>query len=106
MQRRTVLRSAVKLAYATPVIAASAKLSDFKDAGASHAGDPECYVADHQLGSGCFYPIIGCTPENPQPPSPVCACWRYDPQLDCLVTIPDCVPTEGEPTIPFCAEAE
>jgi hypothetical protein len=58
MNRRTVLRQSVKLAYATPLIAVSMKLTDFRDAGASHpclCGP--CETCADELG--CV-PIEGC----------------------------------------------
>jgi hypothetical protein len=57
MNRRTVLRQSVKLVYATPLIAASMKFTDFRDAGASHHGPAECPCE----GDPCV-PIPGCEP--------------------------------------------
>jgi hypothetical protein len=63
MNRRTVLRQSVKLAYATPLIAASMNLTDFRDAGASHLAEI-CPPCEDQLepNGGCT-PIPGCVPE-------------------------------------------
>ena len=55
MQRRTVLRSAVKLAYATPLIAASATLSQ---QGAS--ASPLCNPVD------CPAPCFACATDGRQ----------------------------------------
>jgi len=69
MQRRTVLRSAVKLAYATPLIVATARLGQ-RGASASVPCDPPCgrceYCPDaippdapDDWQGGCW-PIPGC----------------------------------------------
>jgi hypothetical protein len=67
MNRRVVLRQAVKLSYSAPLIAASMKFADFKDAGASFPCTPEraaacgpCMTCASDLD--CF-PIEGCIPD-------------------------------------------
>jgi hypothetical protein len=62
MQRRTVLRSAVKLAYATPLVVATVKFTEK----AAFACSPQtvpcgpCETCDDRVG-GCV-PIPGCIP--------------------------------------------
>jgi hypothetical protein len=61
MNRRAVLRQAAKLGYATPLIAASMKITDLRSAGATHSC-PCAPCMDCDENGGCI-PIAGCLPE-------------------------------------------
>jgi hypothetical protein len=50
MNRRAVLRQTVKLAYATPLIVVSVRLTDFKAAGATHS---DCGLCEEFVGGVC-----------------------------------------------------